>query len=231
MAKRKKKPAQQPFRVQVARLQDEEAMMRNLALADPDNPAPFESSRTVLIHGPQGPLSHGRALLLVARHRDGHIVGALTASPSDWIRQHPGLTQLSHQDAVANRLVTVAGVGVDPAYRRQGVAHALITEAERYLARQGVGLLTLDHKPDLTGFYDRLGFAHGEQLVIHLPPPLPLIFQPANVGMIHAFKPLENNVHLRTVPGYHEPMVSGLVSRLHIPAQAVFLPGRGLSVS
>ncbi|MGY5104538.1 hypothetical protein [Streptomyces sp. 900105245] len=48
--------------------------------------------------------------------------------------------------------------------------------------------------------------------------------------MIHSFKPLENNVRLRTVPGSPEPMVSGLVSRTHIPAGTQFLPGRGLFV-
>jgi ribosomal protein S18 acetylase RimI-like enzyme len=230
VAKRKKKLSQQPFRVHVARLQDEEAMMRNLALADPDDPAPFESSRTVLLRGPRGPLSHGRSLLLVARHQDGRIVGALTASPPDWILDHPGLTEQSHQNAFINRLATVHGIGVDPAYRRQGVARALIAEAEHYLSRQGFGLITLDHKPELAAFYAKLGFAGGEQLVIHLPSPLPLISQPANDGMVHAFKPLENNVHLRTVPGYPEPLVSGLVSRLHIPANAVFRPGQGLFV-
>ena len=42
--------------------------------------------------------------------------------------------------------------------------------------------------------------------------------------------PLEGNVRLRMIPGYPEPMISGLVSRTHIPAGTQFRPGRGLSV-
>ncbi|MGX1266888.1 GNAT family N-acetyltransferase [Streptomyces phaeoluteigriseus] len=230
MAKRKKKPLAQPkpFRVRAARFSDEDAMMRILALADPDDPAPFESSRTVLLRGPQGPLSHGRALLLVAQHQDGAIAGALTASPPDWIVTHPGITGERNQSALINRLGTVHGVAVDEPYRGQGIAQALIAEAERHLARQGFGLITMDHKPELTDFYARLGYAHGAQLVIHTPGPL--IAQPAHTGMIHSFKPMEGNVRLRMIPGYPEPMVSGLVSRTHIPVGTQFLPGRGLFV-
>ncbi|MGY5104539.1 GNAT family N-acetyltransferase [Streptomyces sp. 900105245] len=173
MAKRKKKPLAQPkpFRVRAARFSDEDAMMRILALADPDDPAPFESSRTVLLRGPQGPLSHGRALLLVAQHQDGAVAGALTASPPDWIVTHPGITGEHNQSALINRLGTVHGVAVDEPYRGQGIAQALIAEAERCLARQGFGLITMDHKPELTDFYARLGYAHGSQLVIHTPGP------------------------------------------------------------
>lgn len=230
MAKRKKKPLAQPkpFRVRAARFSDEDAMMRILALADPDDPAPFESSRTVLLRGPQGPLSHGRALLLVAQHQDGAVAGALTASPPDWIVTHPGITGEHNQSALINRLGTVHGLAVDEPYRGRGIAQALIAEAERYLARQGFELITMDHKPELTDFYARLGYAQGAQLVIHTPGPL--IAQPALTGMIHSFKPLEGNVRLRLIPGYPEPMVSGLVSRTHIPAGTQFLPGRGLFV-
>ncbi|GHE51033.1 GNAT family N-acetyltransferase [Streptomyces capitiformicae] len=230
MGKRKKKHLDQakPFRIRTARFSDEDAMMRLLALADPDDPAPFESSRTVLLRGPQGPLSHGLALLLVAQHQDGAIVGALTASPPDWIVTHPGITGEHNQSALLNRLGTVHGVAVDEPYRGHGIACALIAEAERHLGRQGYGLITMDHKPELTDFYTRLGYAHGAQLVIHTPGPL--IAQPAHTGMIHSFKPLESNVRLRAVPGYPEPMVSGLVSRTHIPAGSQFLPGRGLFV-
>ncbi|MDX3764039.1 GNAT family N-acetyltransferase [Streptomyces sp. AK02-04a] len=126
----------------------------------------------------QGPLSHGRALLLVAQHQDGSIAGALTASPLDWIVTHPGITGEHNQAALFNRLGTAHGVAVDEPYGGQGIAAALIAEAERHLARQGYGLITMDHKPKLTDFYARLGYAHGAQIVIHTPGPL--IAQPAH---------------------------------------------------
>ncbi|MEU8034299.1 GNAT family N-acetyltransferase [Streptomyces sp. NPDC049099] len=52
--------------------------------------------------------------------------------------------------ALINRLGTVHGVAVDEPYRGQGIAQALIAEAERSLARQRYGLITMNHKPDLT---------------------------------------------------------------------------------
>jgi ribosomal protein S18 acetylase RimI-like enzyme len=57
---------------------------------------------------------------------------------------------------------------VDPAFRRRGIASALVERAKALASERGAEWLHVDFEPHLTGFYRGLGFASTEAGLIHL---------------------------------------------------------------
>ncbi|MFJ3658833.1 GNAT family N-acetyltransferase [Streptomyces nigra] len=183
----------------------------------------------VLTMDPVGPLAtHGTALCLTARQRrstNPKPVGALFASSPDWAYQHPltrtdpGLSYL-----LARTALLIYGVAVTPRRRRQGIARALLTEAEHRARTAGYRLATLLHDPDLTGFYQRLGYVTARQVTIAMPDAGMGLTQPS--PCMTAVKALHPDVRIRQLPGAPGPVVSGLLPGWELPAGARFEDGR-----
>lgn len=57
---------------------------------------------------------------------------------------------------------------VDPAFRRRGIASALVERAKTLARERGAEWLHVDFEPHLTGFYRGLGFASTEAGLIRL---------------------------------------------------------------
>ena len=57
---------------------------------------------------------------------------------------------------------------VDPDFRRQGIATALVETAKRLAGERGAEWLHVDFEPHLIGFYRKLGFAPTEAGVMKL---------------------------------------------------------------
>ncbi|MER6365763.1 GNAT family N-acetyltransferase [Kitasatospora sp. NPDC001527] len=224
MSKRRK-PQPRPFSIKPPAAEDEQPFMELLALADPDAPEPYAAVRVLLARGPQGPLSHGITLLLAAR-KNGRIIGVLNVSVPEWVVTHPGIPDEGGRGLLARSIAHVHGIAVHPDHRRRGVARALLEQARKRLADAGHLLLSLEHGEDLADFYRRLGFTTVGQLTIHTPGPL--LTQPPSPGLAIAVQPISGRVRLCQVPGTADPIVEGLVGPYRVPANAVFLPGRGL---
>lgn len=128
----------------------------------------------VLTMAPVGPLAtHGTALRLTARQRrstNPKPSGAIFASAPDWAYQHPLVrTDPGLSSLLARTAVLIYGVAVAAHRRRQGIARALLTETEHRARTAGYRLTTLIHDPDLTGFYQRLGYVTASQVTIAMP--------------------------------------------------------------
>ncbi|MGZ2355717.1 GNAT family N-acetyltransferase [Streptomyces sp. 372A] len=199
-----------------------------LALTTSEGQLPAEA-REVLTMPAQGPLNtHGPALCLTAQPRRGtnqSPVGALFASFPDWAVQHPlaqrdpNLTQI-----LSRRALLVYGVAVDPQHRRQGVARALLAEAEQRSRAVGYRMITLIHTPDLAPFYERLGYVTAHQITIAMPAAAMGLTQPQ--PYMTAVKPLVPGVRVRLLPGAPGPVVRALLPGWDLPAGARFENGR-----
>lgn len=62
----------------------------------------------------------------------------------------------------------ILDTSVDPAFRRQGIASALVERAKILAREDGAEWLHVDFEPNLTSFYRRLGFAPTEAGLIRL---------------------------------------------------------------
>ncbi|MEU3639934.1 GNAT family N-acetyltransferase [Streptomyces albogriseolus] len=183
----------------------------------------------VLTMDPMGPLAtHGPALCLTARQRRSTSpkpVGALFASSPDWAHQHP---LVRHDPSLSYLLSRTAlliyGIAVTPHRRRQGIARALLTATEHRAATAGYRLTTLIHNPDLTDFYQRLGYTTAHQITIAMPDAGMGLTQPP--PYLTAVKALHPDVQIRHLPGAPGPVVSGLLPGWDLPAGARFEDGR-----
>lgn len=184
---------------------------------------------TILALPPQrAPFTHGPALCLTARLRrsaNPKPHGAVFASFPDWARQHALVQRDPDLSALLSRVaLDVYGVAVAPRRRGQGIARALLTEAEDRARRAGCRLVTLLHKPELTAFYRNLGYTSAFHVTIAMPR--------AGLGLTQlpplmtAVKPLHPDVRVREMPGTPGPVVVGLLPGWDLPPNARFDNGR-----
>jgi len=210
--------ANQPYRVRFAGPGDSEQFMQVIALADPANPAPFGQARAVLASRQSPPLTHEDSMALVAETADGTIAGALVGGPPRWIFEHPQLAgQRAVLIALTKRMTMVNGVAVQPEHRGRGVGAALVSAAESLAARAAMGIMLLNHTPDLAGFYRRLGYTTTDRMAYNLPSPVGLLPTVATDPELLAFKCLDLRVRQARVKGAHFPVIGGL------------LPGTGIA--
>jgi hypothetical protein len=183
----------------------------------------------ILAMAPVGALStHGTALCLTARPRRStspQPVGAVFASFPDWAFEHPltrsdpGLARI-----LARTALLIYGLATAPARRRQGIARALLTVTEERARAAGFRMTTLLHTPDLTGFYEHLGYTTARHITIAMPDAGMGLTQPQ--PYLTAVKALRPDVRIRTLPGAPGPVVTGLLPTWELPAGARFEDGR-----
>ncbi|MFI1701427.1 GNAT family N-acetyltransferase [Streptomyces bobili] len=177
----------------------------------------------------QRPFTHGPALCLTAHPRrspNPKPVGAVFASLPEWAYEHP-LCQSDPalSDLLAHTVISIHGVAVAAHRRRQGIARALLTQAEDRARDAGYRLSTLIHKPELAPFYQRLGYATARHITVVVPPDAALGTTQPHAFMT-AVKPLARDVHVRELPGAPGLVVTGLWPGSDLPPTAHFHSGR-----
>lgn len=215
-----------PFSIRNAAKADTAAFLSLLAQADPNNPDPFGEARFTLASPARPPLSHDRALCLIAQAPDGTPIGALAASRPWWFSEHHATRQDPALVAkLEARVCGINGVAVDPAFRGRGVGAALIRHAERRCAVAGYGLIMLDHyQQGLDTYYNRLGYTTGDTMIVNLP--TPHLFVQKVLGSRISVKSLEPRVQLTSVPGLPTPVICGLLPNTHLHRETFFYAGQ-----
>jgi len=183
----------------------------------------------ILTMEPLGTLfTHGPALCLTARRRrssNPKPVGAVFASFPDWTSEHPLVQGEPDLSALLSRTaLCIYGLATHPRGRGQGIARALLTEAEDRARRNGYRLATLLHTPELACFYRRLGYATAQHVTIALPHAAMGLTQ--RPPYMTAVKPLHPDVRVREMPGAPGPVVAGLLPGWDLPPGARFDDGQ-----
>ncbi|WP_326581632.1 GNAT family N-acetyltransferase (plasmid) [Actinacidiphila glaucinigra] len=220
-------PQPTTVRIEPARPGDARDYFRLLLTALPDEPLPTPEA---LLSLPPEQFTHGPALCLVARDtRTGKVVGALIGGVPVWIDENPLTNQFTLPGVLlgalmADRIAGIHAIGVDPDHRKQGIGRALITTAEQHFRDAGFKLSTLNHTPDLTRFYSRLGYHSSPQLIILVPGDH--LFGEQAPGYLMAAKPIAPRVEVVMLPQAPGPIASGLFRDCTLPPGARFEDGR-----
>ncbi|WNI20152.1 GNAT family N-acetyltransferase [Actinacidiphila sp. ITFR-21] len=199
---------------------DADAVLRLVAAANPEDPDAFESARPTLDLPPIGPLSHFRALVVLAQDSSGEPVGALLGGAPVWLFEHEGIGHPALLDLLVARIGIVTAVGVHPDHRGQGVGAELVRHAVRRFTRAGYGLVTLNCVPSLERYYRRLGFTTMDTLNVHLGAGYMIGQQWGDTKV--AARPLDRYTALTDVPGLASPVVSGILPDSGVPRGARF---------
>ncbi|MER5888040.1 GNAT family N-acetyltransferase [Streptomyces sp. NPDC001941] len=217
-------PPKQPPRCSVTPLAStDHADYLTLLALTLESPQLHTGIKDILDLAPDRPLNtHGPALCLTARRRrttNPQPAGALFASYPDWAADHPTVDRNPHLSLIlARTALMIYGLAVAPKHRRQGIARALLTETETRARAHGYRMTTLIHTPDLTPFYQHLGYTTAPHITIFTPYGAMGLTQPW--PFLTAVKPLTPDVQLRHVPGAPGPLVTGLLSGWDLPATA-----------
>ncbi|MEU5958147.1 GNAT family N-acetyltransferase [Streptomyces sp. NPDC047525] len=191
-----------------------------VAHANPDAPGAFEGARHNLESPQMGPLSHYRALAVLAEDDAGRPVGALMGGAPLWLFEHPGIDDDVVLEELVARIGIISAVAVDPNHRGQGVGAGLIRHAIRRFTRAGYGLLTLNYKAKLESYYQGLGFSTMNELNVHLSSGR-ILGQTWGDTQVAA-RALDRYTDLASVPGLASPVVSGIVPGSRVPRNAHF---------
>ncbi|MER7671279.1 GNAT family N-acetyltransferase [Kitasatospora sp. NPDC096128] len=154
-------------------------------------------------------LSHGINHALIAEY-DGNSVGMVRCGPSPWLTENPQFKAIyGMRRALTAKLSSIGELAVMPAYRKRGIASALLLQAEDDYRASGYRALTLQHDRSLTSFYTKLGYASASRLTLELPAlgRVPRI----NRGWRQAVKALVNEASVVIV--YGDPVLTGLLDR------------------
>ncbi|WP_135329268.1 GNAT family N-acetyltransferase [Streptomyces sp. MZ04] len=197
-----------------------DAIMRLAAEANPGDPEAFEGARLNLAMPQAGPLSHSRALSMLAEDSAGRPVGVLMGGAPLWLFEHPGVTDDALLEELITRIGIISAVAVDPGSRGVGVGAELIRHAVRRFTRAGYGLLTLNCFPALENYYQRLGFSIMDTLNVNLNTGRTLGQQWNDTRV--AARALDRYTDLATVPGLVSPVVSGILPGSRVPRGAYF---------
>ncbi|MFK0121571.1 GNAT family N-acetyltransferase [Streptomyces sp. NPDC090994] len=198
---------------------DADAVMRLLADVNPDDPDAFEDVRPNLSLPQEGPLSHFRALMVVAESSEGETLGALLAGPPLWLFGHPGVdVALAH--LLAERIAMITAVAVAPEQRGRGVGSELVRHSVRRFTRAGYGLLTLNCFPGLESYYQGLGFSIMDDLNVSLGPLNAVGHRWGDTRV--AARPLDRYTTFADVAGLTSPVVSGILPNTRMARGAYF---------
>ncbi|MFB7998894.1 GNAT family N-acetyltransferase [Streptomyces sp. NPDC056002] len=198
---------------------DADAVMRLLADVNPDDPNAFEDVRPNLSLPQEGPLSHFRALMIVAESDEGKTLGVLLGGAPLWLFDHPGLdVPLAH--LLAERIAIITAVAVDPDQRGRGIGAELIRHSVRRFTRAGYGLLTLNCFPELESYYQGLGFSIMNDLNVALGPLNAVGHRWGDTRV--AARPLDRYTTFVDVPGLPSPVVSGVLPNTRMARGAYF---------
>ncbi|MFI6689503.1 GNAT family N-acetyltransferase [Streptomyces sp. NPDC050485] len=200
------------IRVRTATHADGDTLVELISLVDlqlraEELPGALDPMRHALTDSDEGPLSHRRNHFLIAENSDGVPVGAITCGPAKWM-SNPSRSPTIMRRRIAERVSTVHGLAVVPAYRNRGIARALLHHAEETFRDAGYTALTLRHDRSLTKFYGRLGYTSHNRLSLTLP--TGELLSLVDRGWKHAFKILSPTASITTVQGM--PTITGALS-------------------
>lgn len=199
---------------------DADAIMRLVADVNPDDREAFEDARPNLAMPQAGPLSHFRALAVVAEDSAGRAVGALLGGAPLWLFEHPGITDDVLLQSLIARIGIISAVAVDPGHRGSGVGAELIRHAVRRFTRGRYGLVTLNFLPTLEVYYQGLGFSIMDDLIVNLGAGRMLGQRWDDTRV--AAKALDRHTAFAPVSGLASPVVSGLLPGSRVPHGAYF---------
>lgn len=211
-----------PFRIRDAEPRDTELFMEVVALADPDDPAPFAAARDVLEM--PSPLRGQHTLALTAATRGGAVAGVLLAGVPRWVYEHPWLGAAGLVPSLARRLCMVHAVAVRAEYRGGGIGRALIRRAEDRFRRAGWGVMTLDHQAELDGYYSAFGYVPNDAIIVSAPGKLLMMSVDRTRTSV---KPLDPSVRLVDVANLPVPVIAGLLPGTEV-ADGLRFDGFGL---
>ncbi|MFD0501428.1 GNAT family N-acetyltransferase [Streptomyces rhizosphaericus] len=211
--------------------------MRLVADVNPDDPDAFEDARPNLGLPQAGPLSHFRALHVVAEGGKGRTIGTLLGGAPIWLFDQPGINHPALLEDLVARIGMISAVAVASDHRGQGVGAELIRHAVRRFTRAGYGLVTLNSLPALEDYYRRLQFSLMDDLIVNLGDGR--MVAPVWEGTRVAAKALDRHTVFAGVAGLASPVVSGLLPGSRVPSGAYFdgerlrtcpLPGRAIVI-
>ncbi|MFE3558393.1 GNAT family N-acetyltransferase [Streptomyces sp. NPDC059193] len=215
-----------PITIRDAGPRDIDTVIELATAADPQgakDPTSFNDTRYALSRPPSGPLSHYRSLAILAEDSDGRPLGALLGGAPNWVYMHDGLDHPALRGPLTSlleRIGNISAVAAHPDHRGRGVGTELVRHAARRFTRAGYGLLTLNFRTGLDGYYRRLGFTMMRTLNVHLGSGY-TVGQQWEESRIAA-KPLDRYTSLADVPGLASPVVSGILPNSGLPKSAHF---------
>ncbi|MEU8545131.1 GNAT family N-acetyltransferase [Streptomyces sp. NPDC048717] len=200
------------IRVRTATQEDGDTLVELISLVDlqlraEDLPGALDPMRHALTESDDGPLSHRRNHFLIAENSEGVPIGAITCGPAKWMF-NPDRAPKIMRRKLAERISTVHGLAVVPAYRNRGIARTLLHHAEETFRDAGYTVLTLRHDRNLTRFYRQLGYTSHNRLSMTLP--TGELLSILDRGWKHAFKLLSPAADITTVQGM--PTITGALS-------------------
>lgn len=205
-------PTNTGIRVRTATHEDGDTLVELISLVDlhlraEELPGALEPMRHALTDSDDGPLSHRRNHFLIAENIDGVPVGAITCGPAKWM-SNPNRAPKIMRRRLVERISTVHGLAVFPAYRNRGIARTLLHHTEQTFRDAGYTTLTLRHDRSLTKFYGGLGYTSHNRLSLTLP--TGELLSLADRGWRHAFKVLSPAASITMIQGM--PTISGALS-------------------
>ncbi|MCZ1000767.1 GNAT family N-acetyltransferase [Streptomyces mirabilis] len=163
-------------------------------------------------------LTHVR---VVEETSSGALVGGMMALPAAWAFTHPMLMGSPNAHIIAGLVASLDSLAVVDAWRRKGIARALVAEAEKSMSahptgKLGAAVLYATHEPELTDFYAGLGFTLSPD-GIGIPTPAGFICHGPIKGYRFSVKPLRTAVQMEPLP---TPYGRQLVIRGVLPVPA-----------
>ncbi|MFF4085193.1 GNAT family N-acetyltransferase [Streptomyces sp. NPDC001777] len=192
-----------------------------IRLADPDNPDGSWRALPSVIDQSLDPDKPTYARV-VEETSSGALVGGVLTLPATWALTHPMLIGSPNVHTIAGLVACLDSLAVVERWRGQGVARALVAEAEKAAGshragKLGAAVLYATHEPELTDFYAGLGFTLSPD-GIGIPTPAGLICHGPTKGFRFSVKPLRTGIRM-------EPMATpygrqlGVRGVLPVPAR------------
>lgn len=199
------------IRVRTATQADGDTLVELISLVDlqlraEELPGALDPMRHALTDSDDGPLSHRRNHFLIAENSEGVPVGAIACGTAKWMSSNRSPAIMRRR--ITERISTVHGLAVIPAYRHRGIARTLLQHAEETFRGAGYRALTLRHERSLTKFYSQLGYTSHNRLSLTLP--TGELLSLVDRGWKHAFKVLSPTASIITVQGM--PTITGALS-------------------
>ncbi|MFD5922717.1 GNAT family N-acetyltransferase [Kitasatospora sp. NPDC058201] len=155
-----------------------------------------------------GPFTHGSLHILVADHAAiGTPIGLVRCGIGKWVQSLALPTSIPRR--LYERIGNVQELAVAPEFRGQGIARALLSQAEEDHRKAGYDAVVLRHHREQTPFYRAMGYTSGSRLTLALPGGLGKVSIPGQ-GWRWAVKPVAPAVEVADI--YGSPTLTGILA-------------------